>query len=171
MRCSRGFTLLEVVISLAIAVLGIAAVAKATGGAATVAAETRERMLAVWVAGNTLTRLDLARAWPDPGELDTASTMGGRTWHLTRIVSETDIETIRRVDIEVYTDEKRQNREYRTFGYITRYTPPDATAAGGEESGGPESGEPGSEEEIPLPGEEGDVQSGESADGAGSGSG
>lgn len=158
MRAERGFTLLEVVIALAIAVLGIAAAARATGGAAAVAGETRERLLAVWVAGSRLSELRITRAWPAPGTRDDVQTMGGRTWYLTQRVSDTGDESIRRVDIEVYTDEGRGNREYRAFGYVARYLPPDAAQPGDSENGGlQEGGGAGNEsqdEEIPLPGDE-----------------
>jgi len=120
-RAEAGFTLLEVVFALAIAVLGIAAVAGATGGAAEVADATRERTLAVWVAGNRLSELRIVRAWPTPGSYDLVRSMGGRTWHLTETVSTTSSEDLRRVDITVYTDAAREIREHRAFGYIARY--------------------------------------------------
>lgn len=155
-RTERGFTLLEIVIALAIAVLGIAAVAKATGGAATVAAETRERMLAVWVAGNHLSELRITRAWPAPGSSDMVRSMGGRTWYLTETVSDTPNEDLRRVDLAVYTDVDRDEREFELNGYVARYR------SAAELGGGPEAGEGKGDEErpaadeddAPLPGEE-----------------
>ncbi|HSH41123.1 MAG TPA: type II secretion system minor pseudopilin GspI [Arenicellales bacterium] len=125
-RAESGFTLLEVVFALAIAVLGIAAVAGATGGAAEVADATRERTLAVWVAGNRLSELRITRAWPAPGSYDLVRSMGGRTWHLTETVSPTSSEELRRVDVAVYTDAGRDTREYQAFGYIARYREPEA---------------------------------------------
>lgn len=164
MKAEGGFTLLEVIIALAIAVLGIAAVAKATGGAATVAGETRERMLAVWVAGSRLSELRITRAWPAPGGRDEVRTMGGRTWYLSQRVTGTGDEDIRRVDIEVYTDERRTNREYQAFGYVARYRPPEApgqedaenSGAQGQDGGGDAGGaqDSGQEEGAPLPGED-----------------
>jgi general secretion pathway protein I len=138
-RAEHGFTLLEVVFALAIAVLGIAAVAKATGTAATVAGETRERMLAVWVAGNDLSELRIARAWPVPGSRDTVRTMGGRTWYLTRTVSTTQVEDLRRVDITVYTDADRSAREFDMYGYVARYRTPEELGVVPETEQEPES--------------------------------
>jgi len=135
-RPDRGFTLLEVVIALAVAALGIAAVAKATGGAATVASETRERMLAVWVAGNHFAELRISRSWPAPGSSHAERSMGGRTWYLTQTVSNTDVENIRRVDVEVYTDQEHENREYRTFSFVPHYTSPDDTQQDREDRSG-----------------------------------
>ncbi|MGA8259237.1 MAG: type II secretion system minor pseudopilin GspI [Arenicellales bacterium] len=132
---SNGFTLLEIVIALAIAALGIAAVAKATGSAATVADETRSRMLAVWVAANRLAELRITRAWPAPGTSGSTSTMGGRTWYLSQTVSKAEEDDLRRVDISVYTDARLRNREYEVFGYVAKYEPP-APSREGTGSGG-----------------------------------
>lgn len=129
-RAERGFTLLEIVIALAIAALGIAAVAKATGGAATVAAETRERLLAVWVAGNRLSELRITRAWPDTGNTDLVRSMGGRSWHLTQTVVETPDDDVRRVSVEVYTDAERADREFVVHGYVARYRTAEELGAG-----------------------------------------
>ena len=82
-------------------------------------------MLAVWVAGNHFAELRIARTWPAPGNSSSERTMGGRTWYLTQTVSGTDAENIRRVDLEVYTDQERENREYSAFSFVARYTPPD----------------------------------------------
>lgn len=131
-RAEGGFTLLEIVISLAIAALGIAAVAKATGAAATVATETRERMLAVWVAGNHLSELRITRAWPSAGSYDLVRSMGGRTWYLTQAVSPTRDQDLRRVDITVYTDEERDEQEFAMYGFVARHRTPEELGAGQE---------------------------------------
>lgn len=120
-KSSGGFTLLEVVIALAIAVLGIAAVAKATGGAATAAIQTRQRMIAVWMASNRLTEIRLTRVWPSAGVSDATATMGGRRWYLQRTVSDTGQKDLRRVEIAVYLDPRHETREFRMIGYLARY--------------------------------------------------
>lgn len=158
-REARGFTLLEIIVALAIAALGIAAVAKATGSAATVAAETRERMVAVWVAGNRLSELKMTRAWPEPGSHDVTRTMGGRTWYLDQIVSETGVESIRRVEVVVYTDPELSRREFSVAGAITRFDPDADAPAGPGNDNLEDADEEGSElpdinTGIPLPGDE-----------------
>lgn len=163
-REARGFTLLEIIVALAIAALGIAAVAKATGSAATVAGETRERMIAVWVAGNRLSELKLSRAWPAPGSHDVTRTMGGRTWYLDQVVSETDVESIRRVEIVVYTDPELSRREFSVAGSISRFEPDAELPEGPEGNEGPGSGDADTDEDdselpdintgVPLPGDE-----------------
>lgn len=132
-RTERGFTLLEIIVALAIAAAGIAAVAQYTATSADVAHETEQRMLAVWTAGNRLAELRITRAWPSPGGYDQQVDMGGRTWYLTESVDETDLENIRRVDIDVYTDPEHDNREFGLYGYISRYQPPEEVVPEGGE--------------------------------------
>ena len=120
----RGFTLLEIIVALAIAAVGIAAVAKTTGGAASVMQLTEDRMVAVWVADNRLTELRLSRLWPRAGETDRTTLMGGRTWHYREKVSTTADPDLLRVDIDVYGDEEHENFSSSLFGYLARQRPP-----------------------------------------------
>jgi len=136
MKHNRGFTLLEIIIALAIAALAITAVAKATGSAATVAGETEERMLAVWAVNNRLSELRITRAWPAPGNSEVTSTMGGRTWYLAQTVSDTDDQDMRRVDISVFTDPRHSAREDQAFGYIARCRPEEESQSGTQDGGG-----------------------------------
>lgn len=166
-RAERGFTLLEVLVALAIAALGIAAVAKATGGAATVAGETRERMIAVWVAGNRLTELRLTRAWPPTGSRDLVRSMGGRSWYLTQTVAPAgDDDDLRRVDVVVYTDAERRDREFAVHGYVARYRSA-AELAGPAGAGDPQA--PQSGEAASLPGQDGGPAAGGDGQPAGAG--
>lgn len=166
-RAERGFTLLEIIISLAIAALGIAAVAKATGGAATVTSETRERLTAVWVAGNQLSELRIARSWPAAGNYESAQSMGGRTWYLTQTVSNTEVADLRRVDIGVFTDPDHDNQEFELTGYIARFRTPEELGAVPGPSGQQEE-EADDEGDTPLPGaEESPENEGQSEDDAG----
>lgn len=161
----KGFTLLEIIVALAITAVGIAAAARYTVSASTVAFETEQRMLAVWTAGNRLSELRIERAWPPPGVHNRQYDMGGRTWYLTETVSDTDQPNLRRVDIVVYADPDQAVREFSLYGYLARYLPPEELGPQGPGGGGPQDGQgsengDGSEslsaddEEIPLPGDE-----------------
>ena len=121
----RGFTLLEIIVALAIAAVGIAAVAKTTGGAAAVMQLTEDRMVAAWVADNRLTELRLSRLWPGASEADRTTLMGGRTWHFREKISTTADPDLLRVDIEVYSDDEHENLSGSLFGYLARRQPLD----------------------------------------------
>lgn len=138
-----GFTLLEILVALAIAATGIAAVAKITASAADVSFETEKRMVAVWVAGNRLSELRVSRAWPSLGTFDHKVDMGGRSWYVTDTVSETERPDLRRLQVTVFTDPERGAREFSLQGYLARYAPPEEAPeapAEGEETPEAETG-------------------------------
>ncbi len=100
-RHQRGFTLLEVLIALAIAALGMTAVFGVVGQSAYDAFYLRERTLANWVAMNVATELRLANTEAEVGETDGGAELAGTDWEWDATISETGVENLFRVDITV----------------------------------------------------------------------
>ena len=69
-NCSRGFTLLEALVALAIVALGMMAVQTQLNRYVVSAVATEERTLASWVAANKITELSVASSWPELGSSD-----------------------------------------------------------------------------------------------------
>jgi general secretion pathway protein I len=103
-RSARGFTLLEVLV--AVAVLAFAMGALITGMAhyADAAGYLREKTIAIWVAHNRLTEIDLEPAWPSTGKSDGKAEMAGIKWKWLVEVAETPDPDVRRVNIRVQVD-------------------------------------------------------------------
>lgn len=103
---ARGFTLLEVLVALAVLALALAAAVSA--GAAYVGNQVylQERTLAHWVARNVLTELQLEREWPGTGKREDNTRMAGREWTWRATVAETPEQDMRRVDIDVWAGEE-----------------------------------------------------------------
>ena len=74
---SRGFTLIEVVIALAVAALGLAAVTAAVSQMIDAGRSMRQRTYASWIAQNKITEMRLASVVPEvsstSGEIEFAS--------------------------------------------------------------------------------------------------
>ena len=138
MRSDRGFTLLEILAALAIVIIGIAAVTKATKGAVDVLQTTEDHVLASWVASNRLAELRVNRTWPSAITKGSEQNLGGRVWYYSESISETADPDLLRVDLSVYSDEDHRHLSATLFGYLARYSPPTEPP---EEPNQPESSE------------------------------
>ena len=104
----RGFTLMEVLVALAVLALGMTAVIGAAGSSTRLGSELRDRTFADWVAMNELTSIRLATGTPAPasGNLDGDADMGGAKWHWKATISGTQDPNLLRIDVAVSTADK-----------------------------------------------------------------
>lgn len=101
MKRQRGFTLVEVLVALAILAVALAAASRASAMMADSSVALRERLLASWVAQNRLAELQARRAWPAAGVREGEAEQAGLklVWHET--VSTTPNAAFRRIEISV----------------------------------------------------------------------
>jgi general secretion pathway protein I len=100
-RRAAGFTLLEVLVAVVVLALAMAAIIGAGVRAADAAGYLREKTLALWVAHNRLTEIELQPVWPALGDSNDDVDMGGIRWRWRVHVKETADQNLRRVDIDV----------------------------------------------------------------------
>jgi general secretion pathway protein I len=100
-RFSAGFTLLEILVALAVLAVALAAVIRLLGQSIDTAAALRDRTVAQWVAEDRLAWNQMTRRFPPVDVTEGESEMGGRTWHWREQVSGTPVEKLRRLDITV----------------------------------------------------------------------
>jgi general secretion pathway protein I len=98
----QGFTLLEVLIALAVLALAMGAVIKATSDYTSNQAYLRDRTLAMWVARNVLVEYQVKGEWLSVGERKGTREMGNREWRWLARISQTEEAQLRRLDVEVY---------------------------------------------------------------------
>lgn len=98
---ARGFTLIEVLAALVIVSLGMLGVIEAISQTASNSSRMRDRTLAHWVAMNQLTTVRLQTQAPGIGKTSDEVEMAGRRWRWTMEVSETPVESMRRIDVRV----------------------------------------------------------------------
>lgn len=110
-----GFTLLEVVVAVAVIALGLAAAVKTVSVVTRNTAHLNERMIATWVAQNALAELEL-NIKNDAGK-DTSGRqdMAGTTWYWTKTLADTGDPGIRRVQIEVTRDNQPAAQVYASL--------------------------------------------------------
>ena len=100
-RGHSGFTLLEVIVALAVVALGLIAAFNGVIQITSGASYMRERTLASWVAMNELTRIRVDGTFPEVSESDGEVEYGLSTYRWSANVSETGVDNLRRIDMEI----------------------------------------------------------------------
>ena len=158
---ARGFTLIEVLAALVIVALGMLGVIQAVTQTARNGTYLREKTLAHWVAMNVITEQRLQPSPPNASEVSDEVEFAGQRWRWTLEVTQTAVESMRRMDVSVRPADKPEGDALATVtGFYGTAIGPVGTAAAlvwtggqddggssddeGEPSGGGSSGRPGS---------------------------
>jgi general secretion pathway protein I len=99
---ARGFTLLEVLIALAIVALSAGALLGSVSSSASNVIYLKERTLAEWVALNRLTEIRMDINMPSVGKRKGNAVMGGSRWEWEEEVSELAYEGMFRIDVRAH---------------------------------------------------------------------
>lgn len=102
----RGFTLVEVLVAVAVLGIAMAAVIKATAENGANASYLRDKSFAHWIASNQLAEMQLSGTWGDGGQ-DSNREFAGRKWPVHVEITEfpsgiISAEQMREVEIQVY---------------------------------------------------------------------
>lgn len=106
---AQGFTMVEVLVALAIIAVALVASLRAVGMLATDEAELHRRLLAGWSADNALAQVHLARQWLELGTTTFDCPQGNLPLTCTQRVSATPNPTFRRVEVSVTTPGRAGN--------------------------------------------------------------
>lgn len=98
-RCQRGFTLLEVLIALAIVAVSVGALLGTITSSASNVIYLKDKTLAEWVALNRLTEVRIAPQMPPKGRRTGNAEMGGMRWQWEEEVTELPVKGMFRIDI------------------------------------------------------------------------
>ena len=122
-RSHSGFTLIEILVALAILAVALAAGMRSVAQSSDVATILKQRTLALWVAQNRLAEAQLAIPWPAMGSRDgTAEQAHTRfVWHET--VSGTPNPGFRKIEITVAGEEQPDYALARMVGYVAQSSP------------------------------------------------
>ncbi|MGH8130167.1 MAG: type II secretion system minor pseudopilin GspI [Steroidobacteraceae bacterium] len=149
----RGFTLVEVVVALAIVAIGMLAVFKTIGDTVNNVSYLRDRSLAAWIADNRITEIRLSGEMPSVDETAGELEYAGRRWHWITKVAQTPVEGLRRIDVSVRREGDAEDSALVSVagfvGATATAAPPSATQwTGGEVPGSGVDEEEGEQEEI-----------------------
>jgi general secretion pathway protein I len=140
-RHPGGFTLIEVIVALVIIGLGMLGAIQAVSQTAGNSGYLRDKTIAHWVAMNRLTEIRLQKSAPGIDKTSDEVEMAGRRWKWTMNVTQTPVETIRRIDISVRPSEAKEGVSLASVSgfYGTAVAPPGSALISwqGVEVGGP----------------------------------
>jgi len=99
---ASGFTLIEVLIALAIVAIALGAVLRAIGSLASDTDAARARLLALWSADNVLSAIRISATWPDVGQSTFACPQGQYRFVCRMSVKALASPLVRQVSVSVY---------------------------------------------------------------------
>ncbi len=114
----RGFTLLEVMVAMAITALGLSATYYAVMQSVGAVDRLQQKTYAHWIALNQLTEMRLQQQVPEVGESDGEVEYADQRWIWRSKVSETGVDNLYRVDIEVSKENSPDNVVSDIVGFI-----------------------------------------------------
>jgi general secretion pathway protein I len=98
---SAGFTLLEVMVALVVVALALAAVMASISQMIDAGTAMRDRTYANWIAQNKITELRLQNVIPEVSQTSGEVDYAGLEWGWEATISETGVENLFRVDVDV----------------------------------------------------------------------
>lgn len=120
---AAGFTLIEVLVALAIVAFGLIAVFGQLSQSATAAVRLRDKTIAHWIAMNILTERRLLQQLPGPGTESDDIEMANMRWHYVITYSETGVEGMRRADVTVAFADDGEHPVATATGFLAGHAP------------------------------------------------
>jgi len=114
----RGFTLVEILVALAVVAVALAAGMRALAQSADGAGTLKARTLAMWVAQNRIATAEFARELPPAGRRSGDATQGGTAFVWRESVGATPNPAFRRIDVEVAEASAPDYVLARLTGYV-----------------------------------------------------
>jgi general secretion pathway protein I len=96
-----GFTLVEILVALAIIAVALTTGLRALAQAADSAGALKQRTLALWVAQNRVAAAALEATWPAPGRREGTDTQGNATFAYVETIAATQNPAFRKIEVVV----------------------------------------------------------------------
>ena len=122
-RRERGFTLIEILVALAIVAVALSAGMRALAQATDSASALKSRTLALWVAQNRLAAAQIANPWPGLAVYEGDATQAGIHYLWRATVTSTPNPSFRKIEITVAAPAVPNYQLARLVGYLGNSNP------------------------------------------------
>ena len=129
---TRGFTLLEVIIALAIVALSVGALLGSVTSSASNVIFLKDKTMAEWVALNRLAEIRISKQMPDLGKRTGETVMGGMKWQWEQEVLELPVKGMVRIDVRSRPTGVAVDDSKPTLNRPSAQTEPESKSSGGE---------------------------------------
>ena len=119
----RGFTLLEILIALAIFAYAASAIVKLVGQSANNINQVEKMTFASWVASNRLAELQAEANWPPKNNHKGEVKMAGNIWYWRQQVTKTEDDNLRSVNVQVSLDKAFKSNIYDLTTFVSEKPP------------------------------------------------
>jgi general secretion pathway protein I len=123
MTRSRGFTLIEILVALAIIAVSLSAGMRALAQSADSATALKARTLGLWVAQNRLAASQVAMPWPAIGSYSGNAQQAGAQFLWREVVTTTPNPAFRKIEISVMEPDRPDYQVARLVGFIGNSQP------------------------------------------------
>ena len=120
MRKVHGFTLLEVLIALAIFSICAMVILKQVSQSLHYQQALEIKTLALWVAENTIAGKRLEKTWPDTGNYQTTTVFSAREWTVDQSIEATGNPALRKITVRVFLPDT-DSPSISLTGYLGKY--------------------------------------------------
>lgn len=118
-RRAHGFTLIEVLVALAIVTLGMAALLGTLNSAAGTVGYLQDKTLAEWIALNQVSKVRLQSQPPSKGDSEGEVDYAGRKWKWSQNVDAMPIPGILRIDVKVRPSDVTASADNAWYADVT----------------------------------------------------
>jgi len=120
-RCQSGFTLVELLLALAVFAYAAGSIMQLVGQSANNLSQLEEMTFASWVANDRLAELQVSKVWPPKNNEKGEREMAGNLWHWQQKVVSTEDERLRAVTVQVALDKAMASPIYSLTTYVSEY--------------------------------------------------
>lgn len=114
-----GFTLIEMLLALAIFAYSASAILNVLGQSAQNLSEIEKITFATWVANNRLVELQTTNPWPLKKNAKGEETMAEKVWYWQQEIKDTQDNNFKSVTIKVFEDQERTKQVTSLTTYIS----------------------------------------------------